>query len=143
MTDDVSALRTFGLTFDHFGVATRSPDRALAFLKGLGHQPGNVVYDPLQKVNLVFCPSSEMPAVEVIFPSDESGPLTNILADRHEAMYHVCYRSSDVDASIAAMRQAGHRVVQVAAPQPAILFGDKRVSFYLVRGFGLIEILEA
>jgi hypothetical protein len=30
----------------------------------------------------------------------------------------------------------------VAAPQPAILFNNKRVSFYLVKGFGLIEIIE-
>jgi len=142
MTEDVPSLKTFGLTFDHFGLATQSPDRALAFLRGLGHQPGDAVYDPLQKVNLVFCPSTEMPAVEVIFPGDESGPLTNILADRHDSMYHLCYRSSDVDASVTAMKKAGHRVVQVAAPQPAILFGGRRVSFYIVRGFGLIEILE-
>ena len=142
MTEDVSTLTGFGLTFNHFGLATRSPDRALAFLKGLGHEPGGVVYDPLQKVNLAFCPGADMPAVEVIFPGNEPGPLTNILADRHEAVYHLCYTSFDVDASVAAMKKAGHRVVQVAAPQPAILFGDRRVSFYIVRGFGLIEILE-
>ena len=83
-----------------------------------------------------------MPAVEVIYPGHEPGPLTNILADRQEAVYHLCYTSSDVEFSLTAMKKAGHRVVQVVAPQPAILFGGRRVSFYLVRGFGLIEILE-
>ena len=132
----------FGLTFDHLGLATRSPEKAIAFLEGLGHQPGVLTYDPLQRVNLIYCSSTAMPAVEVIVPVDDSGPLTAILADRDEAMYHTCYRSSDVDASVAAIKKAGHRIVQLTTAQPAVLFGGKRVSFYLVRGFGLIEILE-
>lgn len=135
-------MNSFGLIFDHFGLATRSPDKAVAFLKGLGYQTGETIYDPIQKVNLVFCQSGEMPSVEVIFPTDEPGPLRAILVDRNQAIYHICYRSRDVAASLAAMKQTGHRVIQIAAPQPATLFGHKRVSFYMVRGFGLIEILE-
>jgi len=135
-------MENFGLAFDHFGLATRSPDKAVAFLKGLGYQPGETIYDPVQKVNLISCPSAQMPSVEVIFPTDESGPLMAILADRSESLYHLCYRSRDLAATLAAMKLAGHRVIQVAAPQPAILFHNKRVSFYLVGGFGLIEIIE-
>ena len=89
-----------------------------------------------------MCPSAQMPPVEVIFPSDEGGPLDAILADRNEVLYHLCYRSRDLATSLAAMKQAGHRVIQAAAPQPAILFDYKRVSFYVVKGFGLIEIIE-
>src|SRR5690349_11180114 len=103
----------FGLTFDHLGLATRRPEKAIAFLEGLGHQPGEPTYDPLQKVNLFYCSSPVMPAVEVIVPADDSGPLTGILADRDEAMYHMCYRSSNVDASITAIKKAGHRIVQL------------------------------
>ena len=136
------AAESFGLAFNHFGLATRSPDKAVAFLKGLGYRAGETTHDPIQKVNLILCRNGQMPPVEVISPGAEPGPLDAILADRNEAIYHLCYRSRDLAASLAAMKQGGHRVVQVAAPQPAILFGGQRVSFYMVRGFGLIEILE-
>ncbi len=138
----MTTMRSFGLTFHHFGLATRTPEKAVAFLRGLGYDIGETVHDPLQKVNLIMCPSDSMPPVEVIFPTDEPGPLAAILADRNESLYHVCYRSRDLSASIEALKQAGNRVVQVAARQPATLFAKKYVSFYLVRGFGLIEILE-
>jgi methylmalonyl-CoA/ethylmalonyl-CoA epimerase len=133
---------SYGLAFDHFGLATRAPDKAVAFLAGLGYQVGETIHDSIQKVRLILCRNDRMPLVEVISPADEPGPLAAILADRNEAFYHLCYRSGDLAASLAAMKQAGHRVIQVAAPQPAILFDNKRVSFYMVRGFGLIEILE-
>jgi methylmalonyl-CoA/ethylmalonyl-CoA epimerase len=135
-------MENFGLAFDHFGLATRNPDKAVAFLKGLGYRPGETIHDALQNVNLISCQSAQMPAVEVIFPTDEPGPLTAILADHGESFYHLCYRSRDLEATLGAMKSAGHRVIQVAAPQPAILFDNKRASFYLVGGFGLIEIIE-
>jgi len=135
-------MERFGLAFDHFGLATRSPDRAVTFLEGLGYRPGEAIYDPLQKVNLVLCPNACMPSVEVIYPADERGPLDAILRGNSESFYHLCFRSHDLAASLAAMKHAGHRVVQAAAPLPAVLFDNKRVSFYLVRGFGLIEIIE-
>ena len=135
-------MENVGLAFDHFGLATRNPDRALSFLTGLGYQAGGMIYDPLQKVNLVLCLSADMPTVEVIFPSEECGPLSAILADRSESLYHLCYRSHDLRTSLAAIKQAGHRLIEVAAPQPAVLFDNKPVSFYLVKGFGLIEIIE-
>jgi methylmalonyl-CoA/ethylmalonyl-CoA epimerase len=135
-------MERFGLAFDHLGLATRSPDRAVAFLEGLGYQPGAAIYDPLQKVNLILCANAFMPAVEVIYPADQRGPLDAILAGNSESFYHLCFRSHDLAASLDAMRRAGHRVVQAAAPLPAILFGNKHVSFYLVRGFGLVEVIE-
>jgi len=135
-------MENFGLVFDHFGLATRNPDKAVAFLKGLGYRVGKTNHDPLQKVNLIYCLSTRMPSVEVISPAEEPGPLTAVLGNRSESFYHLCYRSRDLFSALAAMKLAGHRVMQVAAPQPAILFDNKRVSFYLVGGFGLIEIIE-
>jgi len=132
----------FELEFDHFGLATRSPERAVAFLHGLGYRDQQPVHDPVQNVNLILCENGTMPAVEVISPADGAGPLDGVLSTCNEMLYHLCYRSRDVSASLAAMRQAGLRVVQVAAPQPAIMFGNKRVSFHMVKGFGLIEIIE-
>jgi methylmalonyl-CoA/ethylmalonyl-CoA epimerase len=131
----------FGLRFDHLGLATREAERTLSFLRGLGYGTPPVVHDPLQGVNLVLCEHSAMPAVEVIFAAGPSGPLDAILAHQPQAVYHLCFRAAALSASLAAMKSAGHRLLAVSPPKPAVLFGGLEVSFYMVRGFGLIEII--
>lgn len=136
-------MEDFALEFDHLGLATNSPDKAVAFLKGLSYRCRPFLYDPLQKVNITLCECDTMPAVEVISPSDEAGPLDGLLASRDEIVYHLCYRARDARASLAAMKQAGHRVIEVSEMRPAVLFDYRKVGFYLVKGFGLIEIIDA
>lgn len=132
----------FGLRFDHLGLATRTPETTLQFLQGLGYRIPAPVYDPLQRANLVYCSSDSMPAVEVIYAADAEGPLEAILAAQPVAIYHQCYRSASLAHSLAAFKAAGHRVMQVSAGKPAVLFGGLTVSFHLVKAFGLIEIIE-
>ena len=128
-------MNDFALEFDHLGLATSSPEKAVAFLRGLGYRCGSSLYDPLQRVNLVLCESDAMPAVEVISPSGETGPLDRLIASHGDIAYHLCYRARDVQASLAALKQAGHRVIEVAEMQPAVLFGNRKVGFYFVKGW--------
>jgi len=132
----------FGLEFDHLGLATRDPEKTLAFLRALGYQAHEPIHDPLQGVDLVLCHHPSMPDIEVIFSAGNAGPLQSILAAQPQAIYHLCYRSRDLDSTLTAMKAAGQRVMRVSDPKPAILFRNKPVSFHLVRGFGLIEIIE-
>ena len=135
-------LLDYGLRFHHFGLAVRDPAPALKMLHGLGYVCGNQVHDPLQKVYLNWCTHGQMPAVELVSPSKEAGPLINILADTSESIYHLCYSSADIQKSVEAIRQDGVRVLPVGEPKPAMLFGSRLVAFYQIRGFGLIEIVE-
>ena len=135
-------MQRFGLTFDHFGLATRDAKPTLAFLRGLGYRTPEAVHDLLQHVNLVLCEHPSMPTVEVIFAADESGPLDAILAQQPQSIYHLCYRSRELTTTLEAIKAAGHRTMVVSSPKPAVLFDQRRVSFYMVRGFGLIEIIE-
>jgi methylmalonyl-CoA/ethylmalonyl-CoA epimerase len=65
-----------------------------------------------------------------------------MLAKRPEGIvYHLCYESDNVKDSLSHMEKAGLRVFEVAEEKPAILFGGKPVSFYMVTGIGLIEII--
>jgi methylmalonyl-CoA/ethylmalonyl-CoA epimerase len=137
-----SPLPGFGLRFDHLGLATRDPAGTLAFLRGLGYATPTTVHDPLQGVNLVLCTHPAMPAVEVVSAAGPGGPLESVLAQQPQAVYHQCYRSASLAATLAAFKAAGHRVVTVSPPKPAVLFGGLEVSFHLVRGFGLVEIIE-
>ena len=133
---------TFGLRFDHLGLATRDAVVSLNFLRGLGYDTPEAVHDPLQSANLVYCTHCAMPSVEVIYAGDDAGPLDAILAAKPTDIYHQCYRSADRSLTLAAIKSAGFRVVLVSAPKPAVLFGGLSVSFHLVKGFGLIEIIE-
>lgn len=136
-------MQDFGLTFHHMGLALKKEDEALKFLAGLGYDEGEQVYDPEQKVYLRICTTENKPSVELVTASDEEGPLTPILKRYNELVYHTCYETSDLDASLKAVEDAGLRVIPVSPPTPAILFGGRKVSFYTIMGFGLIEILEA
>lgn len=113
------------------------------FLDLLGYAAGDEVYDPIQKVNLCLFTSKTLPAVEVITPSNEPGPLDRILKSRDEAPYHYCYVTENLEKTLASFSKAGCRAICVSSPKPAVLFGGRHVSFYLVQGFGLIELLEA
>lgn len=136
------SLIDFALTFHHFGLAVRSIDSARKVLEGMGYRCGEDVYDPLQEVRLVWCEHASMPAVEIVAPTGKPGPLDSIVVASEAAVYHLCYSAESIDASVAAIRDAGIRIIPVVPPKPAVLFGGKHVGFYQVRGLGLIEIVE-
>jgi methylmalonyl-CoA/ethylmalonyl-CoA epimerase len=133
----------FGLTFHHLGLAVPRPDEAVTFLSGLGYDIGNRIFDPEQNVNLVLCRHPQMPAVEIICPGHGPGPIDKFVA-RHAGgiVYHACYETTDLAASLAAIEAVKLRPLCVSPPRPAVLFDGRAVSFYMVVGMGLIEILE-
>ena len=138
----VAEINKLGLSFHHFGLAVRQVDRALNFLTGLGYQIGRPVRDDSQNVNLIFCTSATMPAVEIIWPTETAGPVSEILKFSDELIYHSCFESSNLQKTLAAIREEHHNIFCISPPQPAPLFDGRKVSFYYIRGFGLVEILE-
>jgi methylmalonyl-CoA/ethylmalonyl-CoA epimerase len=136
-------MNAFGLRFHHFGLAIRRPDDARSFLSGLGYRLGEPLFDPEQNVNLFMCAHETMPDIEVIYPGQGKGPIDGLVA-RHASgiVYHPCYVSDDLDATLRRMCEAKLRLQCVSPPKPAVLFGGHRVSFYMIVGIGLIEIIE-
>ena len=139
-----AAPNAWGLTFHHLGLAAKDPDAAAAYLAGLGYRPGERVHDPLQNVNLLMFAHDAMPDVELISCAEGTGPLTELLASHRDGLvYHMCYAAADLDASLEAMENEGNlRLFEVSPPKPAVLFGGRPVSFYVVGGVGLIEIID-
>jgi len=133
---------SFGLQFHHLGLACRQKGRAEDFLGGLGYSVGKWVYDPLQDVQLCWCRSVNMPSVEIVVPVSMPGPLDNILKNVDAMTYHICYETTDLEASLDSIKAGGHRVICVSNSKPAVLFEGRNVSFYRIRGVGLIELLE-
>ena len=134
--------QNYGLVFHHFGLVVSDVSRTLRFLKGLGYKPGEPIHDLQQNVNLVWCEHLHMPPVELVASNGSPGPLDHYLSDMSELIYHLCFLSQDVEASVAAIRDDKIRVLPVLPPKPAILFGGKEVSFYMIKGFGLVELLQ-
>jgi hypothetical protein len=130
------------LAFHHFGLAVASPNDAFRYLASLGYTAGNVAFDPLQRVNLAMRHHPTMPDVEVIWPGDGPSPIDGLIKKTGTMIYHLCYACSDADAALAALSAAGIEILTVSAPTPAILFGGQHVSFHLISGFGLIELLH-
>jgi hypothetical protein len=135
-------VQNLGLRFHHFGLAVHSPEEAFRYLAALGYTEGIVEYDPLQRVNLAMRHHSQMPDVEVIWPQEKPSPIDSIIKGRDSIIYHLCYTVSDAHATLRGLEQAGLQVRTVSEPQPAILFGGLRVSFHLISGVGVIELIH-
>jgi catechol 2,3-dioxygenase-like lactoylglutathione lyase family enzyme len=141
MPSDVNA---FGLAFHHLGLAVRRPRDATQFLGGLGYALAEPVFDPEQNVNLIMCAhAGSMPDIEIIYPAAGKSPVDALIAGRPEGIvYHVCYVTADLAATLAALDAGGVRAICKVPPVPATLFGGRRVSFYDIVGMGLCEIIE-
>jgi Glyoxalase/Bleomycin resistance protein/Dioxygenase superfamily len=143
MTADLSPNR-WGLAFHHLGLSAKDPKAAALFLTRLGYRIGPMVFDPLQNVRLAMCAHDQMPDVEIISPAEGPGPLDKLLATHKEGLvYHMCYTCPDLDRWLDALESDDRLSVRsISPPTEAILFAGKRVSFYLVEGVGLIEIID-
>lgn len=131
------------LTFHHFGLALKRERSALNFLRSLGYSAGKLIYDPEQNVNLRLCKHKLMPAVEIVLPGEDGeSPLTPILKQHSEIIYHTCYETENLSKTLSFFEENNVRCMCVSKPKPAILFGGRYVSFYQIIGFGLIELLE-
>jgi methylmalonyl-CoA/ethylmalonyl-CoA epimerase len=133
-----------GLRFHHLGLAVRRPGDAQRFLGGLGYEIAPAVFDPEQNVDLIMCRhEGGMPDIEIICPAAVKSPVDAVINARPEGIvYHVCYLTADLAATLTALEEGGVRAVCVAPPTPAVLFGGRRVSFYNIVGMGLCEIIE-
>jgi methylmalonyl-CoA/ethylmalonyl-CoA epimerase len=135
---------TLNLKFHHFGLAARDPKQAANFLQLSGYDCSVPIFDPVQNVFLRWCQKQGTPSVEIISPTGSEGPLANILASQTTSFYHLCYEIDLGSSSmVESMRKCGLRIVTVMPPKPAVIFEGRKVSFHIVYGFGLVELLES
>jgi hypothetical protein len=135
-------VNSFGLVFEHFGLAVRAPQSAFRFLEALGYTEGKQVFDPEQQVNLAMRYHRDMPAVEVVWPGEGPSPIDKLVKRGGSMIYHLCYACPDPEDAVRRMQSAGLDVLAVVPAKPAVLFGGRRVSFYNVGEVGLIELIE-
>lgn len=127
------------MRIDHIGYAVKNIDKAKKSMETLGYSFEATVEDKDRNIFIAF---GELDGyrVELVAPMGEGSPVDMYLSKIGPTPYHICYRSSDIEADIAELKKNRFKVSVSLAP--AIAFGNKRVVFMYSLSVGLIEIVE-
>jgi len=128
------------MEFHHIGIATADIEKSAVAYSFLGYFAGDIIYDPIQRVNLCFLIKEGFPTIELVSPTEEMSPVNTILDKNGTMPYHTCYEVMDIQAEIEALKK--NKFIVVIKPVPAIAFKNRRVSFLYSKMTGLIELLE-
>lgn len=123
----------------HIGIAVSDLDAAAAFYRDvLGLAP--LPPESAGGATIVSFALGDA-QVELLAPQSPDGPIARFLARRGPGVHHVCYRVRDLEAALAACRQAGYELVD-QTPRPGA--GGHRVAFVHPRSTGgvLIELSD-
>ena len=128
-------------TIDHVGVAVESIDESLAVYRdALGMPLVHRETVTEQGVDAALLDVGDG-HIELLQPLSPDTPVGKFLAKRGPGLHHVAYRVADVDATLAALRAAGTRLID---EQPRMGIRGSRVAFLHPASTGgvLTEIVQ-
>ncbi len=141
MPEHADRLRGVFDRIDHVGVAVEEIDASLKLYRDLfeldvAHR--EIVHE--QGVEAVLLDVGEN-HVELLAPLHPDTPVGRFLAKNGPGLHHVAYQVSDIDSTLAALRQAGTALID---EHPRVGIRDSRVAFLHPRASGgvLTEIVE-
>src|SRR5204863_7896335 len=107
----------------HVGIAVTKISDALRFYRDvLGLAPGQP--ESADGATIVSLPFGDS-AVELLEPKDPASPVAKFIAKRGPGIHHICYRVSDLDATLALARAAGYRLTDET---PRRVAGGRRIE---------------
>ncbi len=126
---------------DHIGVAVEDLDESIALYRdrlGMREQHREVVEEFGVEAALLEIGGSH---VELLTPTGPESAMAKFLERKGPGMHHVAYRTDDIDAALARMREAGLRLID---EQPRAGIQDSRVAFVHPKSTGgvLTEIVQ-
>jgi len=127
---------------DHLGVAVQSIEEALSFYERvLGITASGIEEIPSQKVRVAMLPVGES-KVELLEPTDPSGPVGRFIEKRGEGLHHVAFRVEDVEAALDRARDAKVKLIDETPRRGA--HGTRIAFLHPASTNGvLIELVEA
>lgn len=119
----------------HIGIAARDMNNTIACLEEMFEvaKKSPITWDEHQKAKLCMLELLDGSRIELV----AGEAVKNIV--RKRKLYHVCYETRDLDASIKEMEQMG--ALLIVPPKEAVLFENRRVAF-LQTEIGMVELLE-
>ncbi|MBS3885923.1 MAG: methylmalonyl-CoA epimerase [Dethiobacter sp.] len=126
---------------DHIGIAVKSIEEAgrlYEALLGLKIEKTEVVAE--QKVKVAFLPAGDC-KVELLESTDPDGPVAKYIAAKGEGVQHIAFRVENIEAALAALKEAGVRLID---EQPRRGAGGAKIAFlHPKETFGtLLELCE-
>ncbi|MBS3899115.1 MAG: methylmalonyl-CoA epimerase [Dethiobacter sp.] len=126
---------------DHIGIAVRSIEEAGKFyeaLLGLKIEKTEVVAE--QKVKVAFLPVGDC-KVELLESTEPDGPVAKYIANKGEGVQHIAFRVENIEAALAALKEAGVRLIDELPRRGA---GGAKIAFlHPKETFGtLLELCE-
>ena len=128
------------MNFHHIGVATDSIEKTAEYYLEVGYKMSDIIFDPIQKVNITFLSKKSMPMIELLEPASDDSPVSNILMKSGVSPYHMCYQVKDIDLAISELKNK--KYISLSKPIEAIALSMKRICFLFNKNVGLIELLE-
>ena len=132
-----------GWEFDHVGMVVPSLQKGRRLHGGpLGIERWSREWDdPVNGVRLQFGIDCSGIVWELLEPLGDDSPVANALKQRTHLLNHLAYRVEHLDEESAKLRERG--ALPIAAPSPAIAFGDARIQFFMTGSGLLLELIEA
>ena len=132
------------LRFSHLGVAVPDLEAAIVLYQELlGYQLLSGPFDDNgQHVSVAFVGNGQEGniVIELVAPLGHKSPVDSVLA-KGRAAYHVCYETSNLDASLAEFRAKGCAVLE--QPTPALAFEGRKIAWLYMPNRQLIELVES
>lgn len=96
------------MRIDHIGYAVKNIDKAKKSMETLGYSFEPTVEDRVRNIFIAFGEFDGY-RVELVAPMSKGSPVDMYLSKIGPTPYHVCYRSSDIEADIAELQKTGLR----------------------------------
>ncbi len=96
---------------DHIGIAVRSLEERIPFYRDVLGMTGMVIEEvPEQKVRVAMFPTAAG-RIELLEPTDPESPIAKFIEKNGEGIHHLALGSSDLTEEIAAVNDAGLRMI--------------------------------
>lgn len=128
------------MEFHHLGIATLDIEKSAIAYSLFGYISGEIIYDPIQRVNLCFLKKEGFPIIELVSPTEVGSPVNNVLTKNGTIPYHTCFEVDDIINEIANLKR--EKFLVLVNPVPAVAFENRKVCFLFSKMTGLIELLE-
>jgi methylmalonyl-CoA/ethylmalonyl-CoA epimerase len=129
------------MKFHHIGMAVKSIDATAAIYEDGGYRMSEIIFDPIQNVDICWLTKEGAPTVELLAPVDETSPVNKTLEKVGVSPYHCCYVVDKIEDAVAELRKM--KYIMVSKPAEAVAFCGSRVCFLFNKNVGLIELVEA
>ena len=111
---------------DHIAIVVPDVDQALEFWRDTLGLPLTGVEDVAeQQSQVAFLPAGDS-EVELVKPTTETSGVARFLAKRGPGLHHICFEVDDIDATLAALKARGTRLIDETPREGA---GGKRLAF--------------